>query len=254
MQFVRILQLMTIQSHFNNARETQSPLLAVLIDPDKVDDIGNLAKNIVKSKVDIILVGGSLVLSDKLGTVIQKFKEITGLPIVIFPGNPSQVNPSADGILLLSLISGRNAEFLIGHHVNASVPLMNSGLEIMSTGYILVDGGNTTAVQYMSNTNPVPNNKPDIAMATALAGQQLGLKNIYLEAGSGATNSVDLKMIKKVKKVIDIPLIVGGGIRTPQQASEIAKAGADVIVVGTAFENDSALMGDIANAIHCSNA
>jgi putative glycerol-1-phosphate prenyltransferase len=161
-----------------------------------------------------------------------------------------QMSWKADAILFLSLISGRNAEMLIGRHVIAAPHLKMSPLEVISCGYMLIESGKSTAVQYMSNTVPIPSDKMDIAICTAMAGEMLGLKLIYLEAGSGAQQSVPLQMIEQVKQNIQIPLIVGGGIRTPEKANEAAAAGADIIVVGTAIENNSGLTGEIADAVH----
>lgn len=226
---------------------TSKKQIAVLIDPDKTD-VGKLVKTIQQAelaKVDFFLVGGSLLLKNNLDEIIGVIKKNTRKKAYLFPGNPAQIAKNADGILLLSLISGRNAELLIGSHVLAAPILKQSKLHIISTGYILVESGTQTTVSYISNTTPIPANKPEIAACTALAGEQLGLKIIYLEAGSGAQNAVSKEMIKAVKKQISIPLIVGGGIRTKEQIETAFLAGADVVVIGTAIENDIKFLEEI---------
>jgi len=177
-------------------------------------------------------------------------KEKCNIPLILFPGNTTQLSNQADGILFLSLISGRNPELLIGNHVITAPFLKQSSLEVMSTGYILIDSGTPTAVSYMSHTKPIRADKYDIGLCTALAGELLGLKLIYLEAGSGAQNPVSTKMIKTVSKGISIPLIVGGGIRTPEKAQANAAAGADLIIVGNVIESNPSLIGEMAHAIH----
>ena len=226
---------------------TSKKQIAVLIDPDKTD-----AKKLVKTiqqaelaKVDFYLVGGSLLLKNNLDEIIAIIKKNSKKKVYLFPGNPSQISAKADGILLLSLISGRNAELLIGNHVLAAPILKQSKLTIISTGYMLIESGTQTTVSYISNTTPIPANKPAIAASTALAGEQLGLKTIYLEAGSGAQNSVSKEIIKAVKKQINIPLIVGGGIRSKEQIETAFLAGADVVVIGTAIENDIKFLEEI---------
>ena len=188
----------------------------------------------------------TIVLSNCLNTL----KENSTIPVVLFPGNAMQVNDTADGILFLSLISGRNAEMLIGKQVITAPILRNSSLEILPTGYMLVDSGKPTTVSYMSNTYPIPATKDSIAVCTALAGEMLGLKLIYMDAGSGAQIPVSTSMIESVSTAIDIPLVIGGGIRTPEKAIANAKAGADIIVVGNAIENDVNLIQEIADALH----
>ncbi|MFN8283075.1 MAG: geranylgeranylglyceryl/heptaprenylglyceryl phosphate synthase [Chitinophagales bacterium] len=219
---------------------TSKKQIAVLVDPDKTD-----AKKLVKTiqaaelaKVDFYLVGGSLLVKNNLDEIIAVIKKNSKKKVYLFPGNPSQISDKADGILLLSLISGRNAELLIGNHVLAAPMLKQSKLHIISTGYILVESGTQTTVSYISNTTPIPANKPEIAACTALAGEQLGLKIIYLEAGSGAQNAVSSETINTVRKQITVPLIVGGGIKTIAQIETAFAAGADVVVIGTAIEKD----------------
>lgn len=211
--------------------------LAVLIDPDKqsLNETENFAKSIEKSSVDYIFVGSSYMLGN-LDKCIEAIKANTQKPVIIFPGHASHLSDKADAILLLSLISGRNPEFLIGNHVVAAATLMQMDIEVISTSYMLIDGGKTTSVEYVSNTRPIPADKCDIAIATAVAGEMLGHKMAYLEAGSGALNPVQDKMIAAVKKSIKSPLIVGGGLRNVETIKEKFNAGADIVVVGTAFE------------------
>ncbi len=225
--------------------------LAVLIDPDKHTD-KSLTEISIKSEkdgADFLLVGGSLLFSS-IDNAIAVIKENSALPVLLFPGNMLQITDKADGILLLSLISGRNPDLLIGNHVIAAPFLKGSSLEIIPTGYILVDGGKTTSVEYMSNTKPIPADKSDIVIATALAGELIGLKTIYLEAGSGALNPVNEEIVNRVKNNISIPLIVGGGIKDNITLENICRAGADVIVVGNAFEKDAGLLKSFSEVIH----
>ena len=224
---------------------------AVLIDPDKIT-LGRLTTTIKlaeKANVDFIFIGGSLVVTSKLDDIVKHIKKETSIPLVIFPGNPSQISRYADGLLYLSMISGRNPELLIGQHV-VSVPMVKeSGLEVISTGYMLIDGGEPTSISYISNTIPIPSNKNEIAVCTALAGEMLGMKTIYMDAGSGAKTPISEEMIKAVASQINIPLIIGGGIREPEKAYLNCKAGADVIVVGNAIEKEAELIHEMASAI-----
>ena len=176
-------------------------------------------------------------------------KQKSKIPIILFPGNVLQITPRADAILLLSLISGRNPEYLIGNHVIAAPILKKTDLEIIPTAYILIENGRTTSVEYMSNTKPIPADKVDLTVATAMAGEMLGHKLVYLEAGSGALETVNTEMIREVRKQINIPLIVGGGIHTPEQISNIYRAGADMVVVGTAIEKDPATLLELLASI-----
>jgi phosphoglycerol geranylgeranyltransferase len=241
-----------IYSDFFAAKNSGSKRFAVLIDPDKMrlGNINSVIESSLDAGVDYFFVGGSLVVNDMLDHVLNSIKKICSIPLILFPGNSFQLSYKADAILFLSLISGRNAELLIGNHVVAAPFLKISPLEIISTGYMLVDGGTMTSVQYMSNTYPIPSNKDDIALCTAVAGEMLGLKQIYLDAGSGATIPVSESMISAVSKSINIPLIVGGGISSPEKAAANAKAGADIIVVGNAIEKRSGLIKEISMAIH----
>jgi len=223
---------------------------AVLADPDKIApaDMQYMARLCNDAHVDYLFIGGSLLMAHQMELCIQRFKAESDIPVILFPGSPAQVTPYADALLYLSLISGRNPELLIGQHV-ASAPIVKaSGLEIISTGYIVVDGGVQTSVSYMSNTVPVPADKPDIALCTAWAGEMQGKHILYLDAGSGARRPVSEEMIRKVSSHTDIPLIVGGGIVSPEKVYENCKAGANLIVVGNAIERDPLLIKDMAQA------
>lgn len=228
---------------------------AVLIDPDKHGEPGTLDSIASggNGAADLWLVGGSLLRQQNTETVVTWLKEKSSLPVVLFPGSNLQVTDAADAILLLSLISGRNAELLIGRHVEVAPLLKMSGLEIIPTGYILVDGGAPTSVSYMSNTTPIPANKPEIAACTALAGCQLGMKAIYLDAGSGARRPVSADMVQMVKAETGAFVIVGGGIRDAETAYHLCDAGADMIVVGTVLEDDPSLLAEMAHAVHSFN-
>ena len=222
-------------------------IIALLVDPEKQqgDKLEQTVKTATRVGVDVILAGGSLT-SSPIDSTILALKGMTGIPVILFPGNLLQLSANADGILLLSLLSGRNPEYLIGNHVLASQFLKRSGMEIIPTGYILVDGHYLSSVEYISNTRPIPAEKTDIIVATALAGEQLGLRLIYLEAGSGANVGVSAGIVSKVKESISVPLIVGGGIRTPEDVRRLYKAGADGVVVGTAVEDDYHVLPDLA--------
>lgn len=227
------------------ARNTNKRLFAVLIDPEKC--IGAVLDDVIatanKAKPDFIFVGGSQLQNSVDETVIH-IKRLTTIPVVLFPGNAFQLTNKADALLLLSLISGRNAEWLIGQHVQAAKAIQESALETISTGYILIDGGNTTAVERVSKTKPLQRDAIDEVVSTALAGQLLGHKLIYLEAGSGAQNPVPTALIKAVKKTIDIPLIVGGGLTSTNAIKQAYEAGADIVVVGNYLETHLEKMVD----------
>lgn len=237
---------------YNRLSDTSKKKFVVLIDPDKPSDeqIIDIVKKSVQAGVDFFFVGGSLLTTDSLDNCIKLIKQHCDIPVLIFPGNSLQISKWCDGFLLLSLISGRNAEMLIGRHVIAAPYLKLYGNEIIPTGYMIIDGGKQTSVSYMSNTTPIPHDKDDIAMCTALAGEMLGLKLIYMDAGSGAINPISAEMISKVKHTIEVPLIVGGGINTPEKAATAAKAGADIIVVGNALEKSTDRLLEFAEAIH----
>ncbi|NOR86091.1 MAG: geranylgeranylglyceryl/heptaprenylglyceryl phosphate synthase [Bacteroidales bacterium] len=238
---------MNIYSHILNKSKTGQKQIAVLVDPDKhhSSDFDSLAKNLAAHPIDYFLIGGSLLSKDLLDDCLQAFKNVTDIPLIIFPGGIMQVNGKADALLFLSLISGRNPELLIGKHVESVPYILDAGIETISTGYMLIDGGNMTTAQYISNTLPIPADKPEIASLTAKAGEMLGMKVVYLDAGSGANNSVPPAMIKSVRKAIDLPLIVGGGIRSAKQAKEKLDAGADLIIIGTILEKQPELLAEI---------
>lgn len=225
---------------------------AVLIDPDKITPAGIdiLCKMAVDAKVDYFFVGGSLVISNRLDDVILQIKKNCNIPVLLFPGSPSQISRYGDALLYLSLISGRNADLLIGQHVISAPFIKQSGLEIISTGYMVVDGGSPTTVSYISNALPLPADKQEIAMCTAMAGEMLGMKLIYMDAGSGAKRPVHENLISAVAENISIPLVVGGGITDPEKAYHNCKAGADLIVIGNAIEKDPSLIAEMAAAIH----
>ncbi len=225
---------------------------AVLLDTDKVDEeyIDQLTRLASEAKVDYLFVGGSLVISNHLDKVVQRIKQHCTIPTILFPGSPSQISVHADALLYLSLISGRNPELLIGQHVISAAAVKQSGLEIISTGYMVIDGGAPTTVSYISNAAPVPADKNEIAMCTAMAGEMLGMKVIYMDAGSGAKRPISESMIEKVAQTIEIPLIVGGGITDPERAYRNCKAGADVLVIGNAIEKDPSLIKEMSAAIH----
>ena len=233
-------------------KRTRRKSFAVLIDPDKVDEskTDEIIRLSLQAEVDYLFVGGSLVISDQLDTVVKQIKAHCAIPVILFPGTPSQVSVYADGLLYLSLISGRNPELLIGQHVISAPAVRKSGLEIMSTGYMLIDGGAPTTVSYISNALPIPSDKQEIALCTAMAGEMLGMKLIYMDAGSGARKPISVEMIERVASVIEIPLIVGGGIRDPEKVYLNAKAGADLIVIGNAIEKDASLLAEMAAALH----
>jgi phosphoglycerol geranylgeranyltransferase len=230
----------------------KEPIIAVLIDPDKQDykSVKRTIDICHRCDVGLILIGGSLV-SENPEKFISNIKKDTNLPVVLFPGSIMQISSKADAILLLSLISGRNPEYLIGNHVLAAQYIKKSKLEVIPTGYMLIESGNITSVQYISNTLPIPRNKLAIAVATAIAGEMLGLKAIYLEAGSGAINSVPVEIIKAVKNNITIPLIVGGGIITSSQIKDAKIAGADIIVIGNSLENNPDKLFKLLNKPNC---
>ncbi len=235
-----------IYNNILKSKANKEKLLAILLDPDKIDwkNLDFLIEKINQSPATHIFIGGSLVENnsiDELITRIRQFSPFGGrgaLPIVLFPGNPSQISDKSDAILFLSLISGRNPDFLIELQVKAAPILKKTQLEIISTGYILIESGAETAVQRVSKTRPLDRNNLELALATAQAGEMLGNKLIYLEAGSGAKQAVPLEMIQLISDNIDIPLLVGGGIIDLQGIQNAYDSGADLVVIGTAFEND----------------
>jgi putative glycerol-1-phosphate prenyltransferase len=227
---------------------------AVLVDPDKmtIKEAEKLVSLCVEAKVDYLLVGGSLVVTHQLHELVTEIKRICSIPVILFPGSPSQLTPAADALLYLSLISGRNAELLIGQHVISAPIVKKSRLEIISTGYMVIDGGAPTTVSYISNAAPIPSDKNEIAICTAMAGEMLGMKLIYMDAGSGARKPITESMIEKVSRCIEVPLVIGGGICDPEIAYRNCKAGADVVVVGNAIEKDAGLIREMSEAIHSS--
>jgi len=231
----------------NNAYLAGNKLLFVLIDPDhfQESEFQKLMQQAGISGIDAILAGGSLLTRGNMETTIQTIKKYTSVPVCIFPGNYRQIDKHADAILFMSLISGRNPEFLIGNQVVAAPVLKQMSLEIIPTGYMLIDGGKLTTAHYMSNTLPIPADKPEIAASTALAGQMLGMKCIYADAGSGAQQSLTPAFVRTICDEISIPLIAGGGIRTPQAAKSIYEAGATAIVIGNAAEQNPSMLTEI---------
>ncbi|HLN21448.1 MAG TPA: geranylgeranylglyceryl/heptaprenylglyceryl phosphate synthase [Bacteroidales bacterium] len=231
-------------------KETLKPRLVrgvgVLLDPDKFTDssLKTILQSAHESKTDYILVGGSLS-SVGIDILIDRIKEQSQIPVILFPGNLLQINVKADIILFLSLISGRNPEFLIGNHVIAAPFLKDHRRKIVPVGYILVNCGTKTSVEYMSHTDAIPCDKTEIVVATALAGEMLGLKMIYLEAGSGSTHHIPLDVISAVRQNVSIPIIAGGGIRNEEEAEAIFKAGADMIVLGNGCEKDPGLLARV---------
>lgn len=230
-------------------------MFAVLIDPDKqnAEELKALIAFTKKNHVDFIFVGGSLLTNDSLDYCLSTIKSNCNIPTVLFPGNTMQIHSSADGILFLSLISGRNPEMLIGQQVISAPMLKSSNLEVISTGYMLIESGQPTTVSYMSNTTPIPHNKTDIAACTAMAGDMLGLKLIFMDGGSGAKKPISSSMIKAVSNNIDVPLIIGGGICDGSKALENCEAGADLIVVGNSIEKNPEKIQEIAQAIQSYN-
>jgi len=231
--------------------QQQKKQLAVLIDPDKLSEEQLIitAKNAQNAGVNFFFVGGSLMTNDMLYQSVRTLKENSDIPVVLFPGNSYQIASNADAMLFLSLISGRNPDMLIGMHVLAAPYIKLSGLKTISTGYMLIDSGKPTSVTYMSNSFPIPNDKNDIAACTAMAGEMLGMKLIFMDAGSGAEKTVPEEMIRFVKGSIATPLIIGGGIRTSEKLQSVLEAGADVVVVGNRFEEDPELIFEFANVV-----
>ena len=227
-------------------------LFAILIDPDKQKNsvLSLIVQKANEANVDYFFVGGSLLTNDNLEECIKTIKNNSNIPVILFPGNAMQINKNADGILFLSLISGRNPELLIGKQVISAPILKQTSLEVISTGYMLIESGKPTTASYMSNTLPIPRNKNGIATSTAIAGEYLGMKLIYMDGGSGAEKPIEIDMIKQVSNQINIPLIVGGGICNAQKAIDNCNAGADLIVVGNAIEKNADLILEISKAVH----
>lgn len=247
---------MSILSTLQQRHLERKKSIAVLVDPDKAEDPARLLHLInlaSENCVDYFFVGGSLVTSANLSEVVRRIKENVTLPVILFPGNAIQVEASADAILFLSLISGRNPELLIGQHVVAAPIIKNTRLEVISTGYMLINSGKITSVAYISNTMPIPDDKYSVAASTAMAGQMLGLQTIYIDAGSGAEKEISTRMIGSVRKSISIPLIVGGGINSARKAISALEAGADMIVIGNALEKDPDLLTEVSEKVYAWN-
>ncbi|MBA64635.1 MAG: geranylgeranylglyceryl/heptaprenylglyceryl phosphate synthase [Candidatus Marinimicrobia bacterium] len=243
---------MSVLQSLKNIIESRGASYVILIDPDK-----NNQKSILSqvetancSNVDAIFVGGSLMMDMNYNDRVEQIKKLSNIPVVLFPGGVNQINKYFDAVLFMSLLSGRNPHYLIGEQVISAPIIKDLKLETIPTGYILLDGGTVTSVEFMSGTRPIPMDKEDIVASHALAGQYLGMQFIYLEAGSGAEHAVTKEIIEVVDDTIDIPIIVGGGIRTPSLADLAVKAGASVIVTGTAVEKNSNCMEEFANAVH----
>lgn len=240
---------MGIQDKIRLAKSEGTKQLAVLIDPEKsktqrLDLLVELA-NI--HDVDYFFIGGSLLLEDRLDQTVRFIKRNSNIPVILFPGNEMQIHPDADALLYLSLISGRNAEYLIGKHVNSAYKIKKMGIEVISTSYLLIHGSAPSTASYISHTQPIPYNKPELATATALAGEMLGHHMTYLEGGSGTSIPIPSETITMVSKSIDHPVIVGGGIRNAKKLKENYIAGADIQVIGTAFERDPMLLAQFAD-------
>jgi putative glycerol-1-phosphate prenyltransferase len=245
---------MNIYNQLLEVIQIKGAAFLVLLDPDNLHEekVARFARHCENSGVDGFLVGGSLLLNDNLESFLLKLKAVTTLPAIIFPGDVNQISSKADAILYLSVVSGRNPEHLIGKHVLAAPIIKKCGIEPIATGYLLIESGRTTTAQYMSGSLPIPRNKPGIAAATALAAEYLGMKLIYLEAGSGADNSIPNEMVKAVSELCTVPVVVGGGIKTPATAKEKVENGAKIIVTGNFFEDEVNwnLIKDFAEAIH----
>ena len=243
---------MSIYNNILKSKKEGKKIFAILIDPDKQTneellETVNIANN---SNVDYFFVGGSLLINNSLEQSILTIKSNSSIPVVLFPGNAMQVSENADAILFLSLISGRNPEMLIGQQVITAPLLKQTDLEVLSTGYMLIDSGKPTTVSYMSNTTPIPYEKNYVAACTAMAGEMLGLKLIFMDGGSGAKTPISSQMIKSVSDNVNVPLIIGGGICSADKALENCQAGADIIVVGNAIEKENGLIKEISEAIH----
>lgn len=238
---------MKIYNQILRAKKSGQKLLAVLMDPEKIEihEIPSFIKLVNQSITTHIFVGGSTDENNQIEKIVVEIKKHTILPIIIFPGDFTQVTPKANGILFLSLISGRNSKYLIEQQVQSALTIQESNLEVIPTGYILIDGGKKTSVERISNTKPISQNNSELILKTALAGQFSGKKLIYLEAGSGATTPVSTSIINKVKNHLNIPLVVGGGIKNVEQLNNAYNAGADMVVIGTAFEKNLAFFNKL---------
>lgn len=238
----------TIASLIQQGKSNNQRYFCWLVDPDKFSEEHLLTqlRYINEGGVDFIFVGGSLMMADALDSCLALLKAHTNIPVILFPGSIHQVNNRADGLLLLSLISGRNPDLLIGRHVEMAPVLKQSTLELLATGYMLIDTGQQTTAAYMSNTSPIPYHKNDIAISTAMAGEMLGLDYLYLDGGSGASFPIAPEMIEGVRQHTSLPMIVGGGLRTADEVRMAYQAGADMVVVGNAIEDNPDLLPAIA--------
>ena len=243
---------MSVLSKLNDCVEKKGAGFIVLIDPDKKNDknIDQLVENANQNGVDAIFVGGSIMMDGLYHKRVERIKSISEIPVILFPGGVNQINKHYDAMLFMSLLSGRNPHYLIGEQVIAAPIVKDYEIETIPTGYLLIDGGSPTSVEVVSGTNPLPSNRPDIIVSHALAAQFLGMKLIYLEAGSGALNEVPGNVVKKVADEISIGLIVGGGIRTPEDANSIVNSGASFVVIGSAIEKSAGLMKEFSSSIH----
>lgn len=240
---------MNVLHRIQQLKATGKKGFALLLDPDNLkgtDQIMEVVSTAENHGVDFLFVGGSLITGVEFDQTVQQIKQTTNLPLVLFPGSPMQLTPSVDAVLFLSLISGRNPELLIGHHVLAAPRIKELGLETVATGYMLVDCGKPTTASYISNTNPIPFNKPEIAATTAMAGEMLGMQCLYLDGGSGAFQPISGDMIKAVRSSVQLPLIVGGGMRTSLDIQHAFNSGADIVVIGTAIEQNPELIAELA--------
>ncbi|MFC1513926.1 geranylgeranylglyceryl/heptaprenylglyceryl phosphate synthase [candidate division KSB1 bacterium] len=245
---------MNVLKYLKNIIKNRGAAFCVLIDPDKSDPdkLREFMDNNDNGTVDALFIGSSLMMNDSFDRSIMKIKELSKVPVIIFPGSSIQVSKFADAILFISLISGRNPHLLFGEHVLAAPVIKGKNIQTISTGYMLIESGSVSTTEYISDTKPIPRNKSEIAVAHSLAAQFMGFETLYLEAGSGAPKPVPDEMITAVKKQISIPLIVGGGIKSPDTAGQKVKAGSDIIVIGNFLENNwsRSLLQDFSNAIH----
>jgi putative glycerol-1-phosphate prenyltransferase len=247
----------SVYNRLLKVREERGAGYFVLLDPDKwaVQDMLDLAEAVAEGGADALLMGSSLLLSDTFDDIVAEVQARVDIPVIIFPGSVTQVSRNADALLFLSLVSGRNPTYIIGEQVKAAPVIKAFGLEAISTGYMLVESGCVTSAEFMSNTRPIPRDKPDIAKATALAAQYLGMKLIYLEAGSGARYPVPDEMVREVTDYVSIPVIVGGGIRQPEEARSKVESGAAFVVTGNVLEKkgNAHLIREFADAVHIRN-
>lgn len=249
------MRLTSLYDALTERRKHGHKSLAVLLDPDNLDEAScqHIIALSTQHVVDYFFVGGSLVMTSHQAALIRLLKSRSAVPVLLFPSHSLHLDSQADGILLLSLISGRNPDFLIGQHVLAAPLLRQSNLEILPTGYMLVDTGRQTTASYMSGTTPLPHDKPTIAACTAMAGEMLGLRLMYLDGGSGAQHPVSPAMIQAVRQAVETPIIVGGGINTAEKAQNALSAGADVVVIGNQIEKDPGFLGQVSKTVQSFN-